>query len=361
MDAAPEMGRVRTVMGGIATPLPERASDTDLGFQSSVLDGPLPDALRGGVLAIGNFDGVHCGHQAVIGEALKLARAKEKPCQVLSFEPHPRSFFQPAVPVFRLTPPKDKARVLAAFGIDGLLTLPFNAALAATSAEDFITHYLLDWAGAAHVVTGFNFYFGTKRTGTPEVLKAAGEQRGFGVTVLDAHGSEEEFGATGDPVSSSRIRDALTQAETDRAAHLLGYRWTVSGTVVKGAQLGRTLGYPTANLKLPDSTTLAHGIYAVRFRRADGSLHDGVASFGRRPTFDNGAPLLETFLFDFSGDLYGETVVVSLFDFLRGEEAFDSVDALVEQMDRDSIEARKKLAAASPLSHLDERLSFDGR
>jgi len=327
-------------------------------FVARVLDGPLPEVMRGGVLAIGNFDGVHSGHQAVISQALEIARQQEKTCYVLSFEPHPRAFFQPDVPVFRLTSPADKARVLAAFGVDGLLTLPFNADLAATSAEDFIAHFLLEWAGASHVVTGFNFYFGTKRTGTPKVLAQSGERLGFGVTTVGAFAAQNSETHQDEPVSSSRIREALQDARTQQAADLLGYRWTVSGTVVKGAQVGRTLRYPTANIKLPEGMTLAHGIYAVRMRRADGTMHDGVASFGRRPTFDNGAPLLETFVFDFSDDLYGETITISLFAFLRGEAKFDSAEALVEQMDRDSIEARKKLAAASPLSHLDDRLNF---
>ncbi|MEM1038809.1 MAG: bifunctional riboflavin kinase/FAD synthetase [Pseudomonadota bacterium] len=329
-------------------------------FLARVLDGPLPQAMRGGVLAIGNFDGVHSGHQSVISQALKIAHQQKKPCYVLSFEPHPRAFFQPDVPVFRLTPPSDKARVLAAFGLDGLLTLPFNADLAATSAEDFIAHFLLEWAGASHVVTGFNFYFGTKRAGTPQVLAEAGERLGFGVTTVDALAAQNSETRQREPVSSSRIRDALQDERAQEAADLLGYRWTVSGTVVKGAQLGRTLGYPTANIKLPEGMTLAHGIYAVRLRRADGTLHDGVASFGRRPTFDNGAPLLETFVFDFSGDLYGETITISLFEFLRGEAKFDSAEALVEQMDRDSNAARDVLRLAKPLSTLDDRLNFAG-
>ncbi|MEO0545575.1 MAG: bifunctional riboflavin kinase/FAD synthetase [Pseudomonadota bacterium] len=328
------------------------------GFVVRVLDGPLSEAIRGGVLAIGNFDGVHSGHQAVISQALEIARQQKKPCYVLSFEPHPRAFFQPDVPVFRLTPPADKARVLAAFGVDGLLTLPFNADLAATSAEDFIAHFLLEWAGASHVVTGFNFYFGKKRTGTPQVLAEAGEELGFGVTTVGAFAAQNPETQENEPVSSSRIREALQNAHTQKAADLLGYRWTVSGIVVKGAQLGRTLGYPTANIKLPEGMTLAHGIYAVRLRRADGTLHNGVASFGRRPTFDNGAPLLETFVFDFSEDLYGEMITISLFEFLRGEEKFDGSEALVEQMDRDSDAARDVLRTAKPLSVLDDRLNF---
>ncbi|MEL6966855.1 MAG: bifunctional riboflavin kinase/FAD synthetase [Pseudomonadota bacterium] len=322
-------------------------------FVDVALTARLPDTLRGGVLALGNFDGVHRGHQAVIEAAVAEAKARGVPCYVLSFEPHPRSFFQPDVPVFRLTPHHTKAKVLEAFGVDGLLTLPFDAGLASTPAEDFVKQHLLDAAGACHVVTGFNFFFGAKRGGTPALLRSLGQQLGFGVTTVPAFN-----GLSQDAISSSRIRMALKETRTGEANALLGYRWQVSGTVVPGAQLGRTLGYPTANLKLPETATLAHGIYAVRFSRADGTVYDGVASFGRRPTFDNGAPLLETFVFDFSGDLYGETVTVSLFEWLRGEEAFDSAEDLIVQMDKDSEAARAVLDQAAPLSPLDAALNF---
>ena len=210
-------------------------------------------------------------------------------------------------------------------------------------------------AAASHLVTGCNFHFGKARAGSPEFLREIGERDGFGVTTVEA--KEDD----GDPISSSRIRRQLGAGDVAAAADLLGYRWRVGGVVAKGAQLGRTLGYPTANLALADNCRLAHGVYAVRLRRSDGSLHEGVGSFGRRPTFDNGAPLLETFVFDFSGDLYGERVEISLFKRLRGEEKFDSAEALVEQMDRDSEAARKALAAATPLSDLDRHLSFEGK
>ncbi|EFL88555.1 bifunctional riboflavin kinase/FAD synthetase [Ahrensia sp. R2A130] len=322
-------------------------------FQLHNLTENVPDSLAGGVVAIGNFDGVHRGHQVVLGRALNEARKAGVPALALSFEPHPRTLFKPQSPVFRLTAEQDKAGIVEAFGMDGLLTLPFTKELAGTEAEAFVTDILRGRAAASHLVTGFNFHFGKGRAGSPEFLQEVGQRDGFGVTTVEA---EEEGG---DAISSSRIRRQLGAGDVAAAADLLGYRWRVGGTVVKGAQLGRTLGYPTANLALAENCRLAHGIYAVRLRRADGSLHDGVASFGRRPTFDNGAPLLETFVFDFSDDLYGERIEVSLFEHLRGEEKFDSAEALVEQMDRDSEAARKALAAATPLSNLDERLSFD--
>jgi len=249
-----------------------------------------------------------------------------------------------------------KARILGAFGMEGLLTLPFTRQLASTSADQFVDEFLIERANAAHVVSGFNFHFGKDRQGSPQFLKQAGEKRGFGVTIIEAHEDENA-----EPISSSTIRRCLGSGDVTQAAGLLGYRWCVSGTVVKGAQIGRTLNYPTANLELPKSCHLAHGIYAVRFRRASGALYDGVASYGRRPTFDNGRALLETFVFGFSGDLYGEEVEVSLFSRLRGEEKFDSAQALVAQMDRDSEEARAALAACNPLGALDQALNFDGK
>lgn len=319
------------------------------------LDRALPDDARGGVIAIGNFDGVHRGHQSVLESAKQLANDLGTQCYALSFEPHPRTLFRPQSPVFRLTPESMKASVLQAFGVDGLLTLPFTRDLASTSADGFVDEYLVGRAGAGHVISGFNFHFGKDRAGSPEFLKQAGSARGFGVTIVEAHADENS-----EPISSSRIRRSLGAGDVAEAAGLLGFRWGVSGEVIKGAQLGRTLGYPTANLSLPESCHLAHGIYAVRLRRADSSLHDGVASYGRRPTFDNGPALLETFVFDFSDDLYGEKIEVSLFAYLRGEEKFDGADALVEQMDKDSAEARACLAGVEPLSPLDSTLNFGG-
>jgi riboflavin kinase/FMN adenylyltransferase len=315
---------------------------------------PGPARRRGGVVAIGNFDGIHRGHQAVLERALEEARRRGVPALVGTFEPQPRKVFRPNVPLFVLTPPHVKARLIEALGFDGVIERPFTRAFSSQSAEDFVTAILQDQLGISHVVTGFDFHFGKNRQGGPAFLMESGERHGFGVTLVDAFRDE---GA--EIVSSSRIRELLTQGEAAEAAGLLGYRYTVEAEVVGGAQLGRTLGFPTANMQLSPETTLKEGIYAVRFRRADGTLHDGVASFGRRPTVgDNLAPLLETFVFDFSGDLYGEIASVSFFGYLRGEIKFDGLDPLVAQMKLDEAEARALLSAVRPLSELDQAIAF---
>jgi riboflavin kinase/FMN adenylyltransferase len=314
----------------------------------------LPARLRGGVVAIGNFDGVHRGHQTVLERALAEARRREAPALVLSFEPHPRRVFQPDVPLYVITPPPMKARLMAELGFAALVQQPFTRDFAGQSAEEFVTRILEQGLGISHAVTGFDFHFGKNRQGGPAFLMEAGERHGFGVTLVDAFRDE---GA--EVVSSSRIRTLLEEGDVGQAAGLLGYRYTVEAEVTRGKQLGRELGFPTANMVLPADTGLRHGIYAVRLRRADGTLHDGVASFGRRPTVDdNGAPLLETFVFDFSDDLYGERCAVTFFSFLRGEVKFDGLEALVVQMKRDEAEARALLSRLEPLSDLDRRIAF---
>lgn len=314
----------------------------------------LPADLRGGVVAIGNFDGVHRGHQAVLRRALEEAGKRGVPALVLTFEPHPRKFFRPQVPLFVLTPPAMKARLLEELGFSAVVEQAFTAQFAAQSAEDFVAGILQENLGISHAVTGFNFHFGKDRQGGPAYLMNAGERHGFGVTLVDAFRDE---GAQ--VISSSRIRELLAAGDVSETAGLLGYRFTVQSEVIGGQQLGRTLGFPTANMCLPEDVELREGIYAVRFRRAAGSLHDGVASFGRRPTVNvNGAPLLETFVFDFSGDLYGEVCDVSFFAYLRGEEKFDGLDALVAQMKRDELEARAVLSGVRSLSALDAEISF---
>jgi riboflavin kinase/FMN adenylyltransferase len=273
---------------------------------------------------------------------------------VLTFEPHPRKVFRPDVPLFILTPPPMKARLLAHLGFDAVVEQAFTRDFASQDAETFVTKVLEENLGISHSVTGFDFHFGKNRQGGPAYLMAAGERHGFGVTLVDAFRDE---GA--EIVSSSRIRELLAEGDVAQAAGLLGYRFTVEAEVTQGKQLGRTLGFPTANMVLPAEAELKHGIYAVRLRRADGSLHDGVASFGRRPTVDeDGAPLLETFVFDHSGDFYGETCQVSLFGYLRGEVKFDGLDALVAQMKRDEEEARALLAGVRPLGELDAKVAF---
>ena len=304
----------------------------------------LPASLKGGVVAIGNFDGVHLGHRAVLGETLETARAASVPALALTFEPHPRTFFRPQQPVFRLTDARRKAELLLEAGMEGVVSLAFNADFAQLTAQAFIEMHLVKGLEASHVVAGHDFHFGKNRAGTPDLLKRQGREHGFGVTLIEPF---EDPAHPGEVVSSSRIRSALGEGDIATANRLLARPFDASGTVVAGAKLGRTLGYPTANLKLPEETGLRHGIYAVRLRRADGSLHDGVASYGRRPTFDNGAPLLETFVFDFADDLYGEEIAILFHGWIRPEEKFESAEALVEQMDRDSLAARALLAAAA--------------
>ncbi len=309
------------------------------------IDNPaeFPADLGGGVAAIGNFDGVHRGHQSVLCAAVNLARANSVPATVLTFEPHPRTFFKPDAPVFRLTDAQTKAELMQAIGFDCVVEHPFDAKFSGTEAGDFVRKVLCDQFGVSHVVTGYDFHFGKGRSGSPQFLMQAGEELGFSATIVTAFSDEG-----GGVVSSSRIRECLAEGEIAEANGLLGYTWRASGTVIRGQQLGRTLGYPTANITLPPEATLRHGIYAVRIRLQDGSMHNGVASYGRRPTFDNGEVLLETFIFDFSGDLYGQQVTVFLDCWLRGEEKFESAGALVVQMDKDSEEAKAYLGTLGP-------------
>jgi len=297
------------------------------------------EALRGATVAIGNFDGVHRGHKAVIAAALARSRALGKPSAALTFEPHPRAFFNPDEPLFRLTPEAAKLRLLAATGVDGAIVLTFNAELAKLSAQDFVQRVLVDRFAITGAAIGFNFHFGANRTGSPEFLQAQGRQHGFAVDIvpplLDG----------GRPVSSGPIRAALAFGRLDDAADFLGYPWFVSGTVIHGDKRGRELGFPTVNLRLDPACALRHGIYAVRAAVA-GGRYDGVASFGRRPMFDTGAVLLEIYLFDFSGDLYGVDIDVAFIAWLREEAVFASAKELVRQMQEDSRLARAALARA---------------
>ncbi|PLW75074.1 bifunctional riboflavin kinase/FAD synthetase [Cohaesibacter celericrescens] len=312
---------------------------------------PLPEALRGGVVAIGNFDGMHRGHQAVLEDALQEAHAAGLKAIMLTFEPHPRSVFRPDQPVFRLTPHVEKAKLARVLGLDGMISLGFNSEFAAQSPDRFISEMLVSGLAAQKVISGYDFHFGKDRAGTPDYLKAQGAAHGFGVTIVDMKADR-----TGDAVSSTRIRQALEDGAIGPANKLLGYRHFFSGTVVHGQKNGRKLGYPTANMTLPDNSRLREGVYAVKMVRADGSVHDSVASFGRRPMFDNGPRVFEVHVFDFDGDLYGEQIRVVLHEYLRGEQKFDGLDALIAQMDKDSDQARSILAKAEPLSELETRL-----
>ena len=290
------------------------------------------------VLAIGNFDGVHLGHRAVLRQA--KARAQHKNCAfgVLSFEPHPRSFFQPDTPLFRLTPPAQKARLFELMGADFTALLPFDQDLASLEAADFLAELVRGWLQAAHIVVGFDFHFGKGRGGSPAYLADWGAQNSVGIDVVAA---ETALNA---PVSSSRIRKALLEGDVALANGLLGYRYNFTSVVEHGAKRGRELGFPTANLALPDMPSLKHGIYAVR-AKLNGQIIQGVASFGRRPQFDNGAPLFEVYLFDFQGDVYGQTMQVELAAFLRPEAKFAGVEALIAQMRQDCVAAKAKLAS----------------
>ena len=295
------------------------------------------EALRGATVAIGNFDGVHRGHKAVIAAALARAGALGKPSAALTFEPHPRAFFDPDEPLFRLTPEDAKLRLLAAAGLDGAIVLTFNAELAKLTAQDFVQRVLVDRFAISGAAIGFNFHFGANRAGSPEFLQAQGREHGFTVDIvpplLDG----------GRPVSSGPIRAALAAGRLDDAAEFLGYPWFVSGTVIHGDKRGRELGFPTANLRLDPACALRHGIYAVRAAIA-GRRYDGVASFGRRPMFDSGAVLLEIFVFDFAGDLYGANIDVAFMAWLRDEAMFASAADLMRQMKEDSRLAREALA-----------------
>jgi riboflavin kinase/FMN adenylyltransferase len=299
----------------------------------------LPDAFRRAVVVIGNFDGVHLGHRALIAEAKAQAGKAGAALGVLTFEPHPRRVLRPEEPFFALLAGEDRHRLLREAGADFVVSLTFDAALMAMSALDFAGDLLTRRLAAAHVVVGADFRYGRGREGDVVRLTADGSRFGFAVHPV------EKLSSAGDIVSSSAVRGKLSGGDVTGAAKLLGYWWFVRGKVAHGDKRGRELGYPTANLLLDPACRLAYGIYAVR-AFVDGKRLNGAASFGSRPTFDNGAPRLETFLFDFSGDLYDKPMAVEFIALLRGEEKFASLEALIAQMDRDCAEARAAIAAA---------------
>jgi riboflavin kinase/FMN adenylyltransferase len=300
---------------------------------------PAAEIPKGAVVAMGNFDGVHLGHRAVIAAALQMARAQGRPALALTFEPHPRRFFSPHTPQFRLTDETAKLRLLAGTGLSGAVVMTFDKARAGTTAQDFIHHELIERLGVSGIAVGYDFHFGKGRVGSPGLLVNEAPRLGIEVDVQPHVDIEER------PVSSSAIRMALAEGQIDDATRMLGGPWFVSGEVIHGEKRGRDLGYPTANIRLDDNCGLRHGIYAVRVGRG-AERFDAVASFGRRPTFDNGAPLLEVFLFDFKGDLYGTALDVAFIGFIGEELKFDDVEALVARMDDDSARARAMLAAA---------------
>jgi riboflavin kinase / FMN adenylyltransferase len=297
---------------------------------------PVPEGFKGAMAAIGNFDGVHRGHAVLFARAKAEAEKRGVPAVVLTFEPHPRDYFQPDRPLFRLTPEPVKLAILARLGLAGVFVRRFGPDLASLTAEEFVDVLARDLR-IAGVVIGHDFHFGRGREGNPARMKELCAARGLECLVAPAVKEASE------PVSSSAIRCALEAGDIALANRLLGYRWFVRGEVLHGDKRGRVLGYPTANMRLPADSRLRHGVYAVRAAFGD-RVVDGVASFGRRPTFDNGAPLLEVHLFDFSGDLYGQVLDVEFVGWIRGEERFDGIEALVAQMNRDSDEARRMLA-----------------
>lgn len=305
------------------------------------LDGgsAVPAAFRGGIVALGNFDGFHKGHQAVVGRAVSRARAERRPALVATFDPHPVRFFKPDLPPFRLTTLDQRERLFGAAGADAMLVYRFDAELAAVAAPDFVADHLVGRAGAAGVATGEDFTFGKGRGGNVEVLKLLGQANRLSV---DAVAPVDDGG---EPVSSSRIREALEAGDCGTAARLLTRPFAIEGVVEHGDKRGRTLGYPTANIALGPYQRPRFGVYAVRGRLEDGRELPGAANLGTRPMFDPPREWLEPTFFDFDGDLYGQCVEVELIAFLRPEQAFDGLDALKAQIARDCVRAKKALGA----------------
>jgi len=306
------------------------------------LDGgsAIPPHLAGGIVALGNFDGFHLGHQAVVGEAVARARREGRPALVATFDLHPVRHFVPDTPPFRLTTLDQRERLFAEAGADAMLVFGFDAALAGLDAEAFVAERLLDRLRVAGVVTGQDFTFGRRKSGDADVLARLGARHGFSATAV------APVTLAGEPVSSSRIRAHLRLGETREAARLLTRPFTIAGMVEHGDKVGRTIGYPTANLQLGQYLRPAYGIYAVRGRLDDGRVLNGAANLGIRPQFTPLKELLEPYFFDFTGDLYGRRLEVELIEYLRPEAMFDGLDALIAQMDADCLRAREVLGAA---------------
>ncbi|MEA1651547.1 bifunctional riboflavin kinase/FAD synthetase [Nitrospirillum sp. BR 11164] len=305
-----------------------------------------PADLRGAVVALGNFDGVHLGHRAVIGQARALADDLGRPAAVLTFEPHPRGFFRPNDPPFRLTPLRIKAHLVEALGVDAMVVLHFDAALAGMTAEEFVETVLVQGLGVRHVVAGYDFLFGHNRSGDMALLRALGDRHGFGVTE-----ARPVADGAGEPYSSTAVRRHLQEGRPQDAAAILGHPFEIEGRVEHGDKRGRTIGFPTANIEIHDYLRPHFGVYAVRAGVDEGAgtvWHDGVANLGRRPTVGGTVERLEAHLFDFDGDLYGRHVRVRLLDFIRPEMKFENFQALRDQIARDADEARVRLATLPP-------------
>ncbi len=307
----------------------------------------VPDQAKGAVLAIGNFDGVHRGHQALIKRVRERAANLDAPAGVIVFEPHPREYFQPSEPHFHLTPLPLKLRWLEALGLDLVVVLKFDKAFASLSANQFIENVLVARLAPRHIVIGYDFFFGKGRSGTPETMRLAGQELGFGVSVVSPVAED------GEVFASTTIRLKLAQGDVRGAAVALGQQWRVRGHVIGGAKRGTGLGFPTANIAMEPGTALAHGIYAVWVDITGDDAHEvnipkrymGAAYLGTRPTFDNGGPLLEIFLLEFDGDLYGREIEVAFVDFIRGDRRFDTVEDLIAQMQADCAKTREILSA----------------
>ena len=311
----------------------------------------VPPGLKGSVVAIGNFDGVHRGHQALIEQARWQARTLGCPMTVMAFEPHPQEYFRPGPTSIRLTPLRTKARLLAELGVDAFFALNFDAAMAGRTAEMFVRDVLKDGLGVAGVVVGPDFEFGKGRGGNISVLRAMGAAQGFSVTGFEMVRSGAE------KISSTRIRDLLASARPEEAAKLLGRHWAVEARVEHGDKRGRTMGFPTANMHLGHCFAPAFGVYAVRVVITDNEREvdrrDGVANFGIRPMYQTKVPLMEAHLFDFDGDLYGKHLQVELLSYIRPEAKFDGLPALIAQIGRDAGQAREILARTPQSPALD--------
>jgi riboflavin kinase/FMN adenylyltransferase len=307
-------------------------------MQRLTLAGGVPENLRGGIVALGNFDGFHLGHQAVVNRAIQRAFHERRPVIVATFDPHPVKYFKPDVPPFRLTTLDQRLALFAHAGADAMLVFEFGPQLASMDAEAFVTEVLAKQIGAAGVVTGDDFSFGKGRAGDPALLKAVGEQHNVIAEAVP------QVLLDGERISSGRVREALIAGDTGTATHMLSRDYAIEGVVQRGDRRGRELGYPTANVYLGDYQRPRYGIYAVRVTLDDGSEHPGVASLGVRPTFDPPTELLEAHLFGFDGDLYDRKIEVALHAFIREEKKFENLDDLVAHMREDEAEARKLLA-----------------
>jgi riboflavin kinase/FMN adenylyltransferase len=307
-------------------------------MQRLTLDGGVPEGLKGSIVALGNFDGFHPGHQAVVGRAIARGFHERRPVIVATFDPHPVRYFKPDVPPFRLTTLDQREALFAQAGADAMLVFRFDRALASTNAEEFVSAILKERIGAAGVVTGEDFVFGHRRGGNAKLLRRLGAEHGILVEAV------APVLLDGERVSSRRIRAALEAGDSATATHLLTRDFAIEGVVQRGDARGRDLGYPTANLTLGDYQRPRYGIYAVRVRLDDQREYSGVASLGVRPTFSPPQELLEAHLFGFDGDLYGRTIEVALHAFIRDEKKFDDVDALVAAMREYEAQARRLLA-----------------